>query len=881
MHFTGSYFQSMTTGRPGLGIALFLCIAAAWPAMAAVPAAAPQGSAFCSVLDPLSAHPTDHCAEGLADDRQGGDEDEALRKKLSDLEVQGKADDAVKLVDEEIARRPLSPSLYYFRGRLLQGQDKQSAAIAEFDRALSLSPDMPAALLQRGWAYGRLNQFDKATADNDRVLAMMPDLEPALINKALLLIATGKRDDGMKLFDTLVAQSQRPGELHVIRARLMLSAHDSEQALRDLAQATTLVPDNPDSYVLRASILMGRNQHADALSDINKALELGSPEPDLLLWRGVVRQRMGDQAGADADFRAYSEKNPLRAADVLRFMRAHPAPDTGALQLAQMALNESILRQDFAGAEKAADDLLQLDPADTKPFGVKAIAAYQRRNCDDALLFLGKAGSSVADSLDGLGLHAACLTLLGKPEEAIAYSTRMVAMAPGNAAVLRLHIGALLAAGRFAETLGALDTLAALGGTQPDDEGVRIAALNYTRRRDEAARLATSYISRYGSEDRTVGSVVPELVFSLQRDSTWPLADGLLAVFKPMPEQRDDMDYLAARSQMHAGETARALATLMGTRDANAANRAMSDGAFRPLWDTAPFMAAFDPALQPRRSFEKLYQQHKAAPANMTDTVDMLDSLADLGCRPQALAGVLKLIASAPRYEQWSTFAARPYMLAASILADEGDNEGAARQYDAGLAAVEPMISAELLLDYAVLMTLGGQPAKAIILTDLAMKRAMTPFGLVIAHAARAFAFHELGDKAGLDASIAYLDAHWTDNAGAVIEPLGMLKSYDHAVDMIEDAAGDPERGRHVLSYLNWVENVPARSPLEQRIMAFRAKLTADPRVLKAVARIGRMVRVPYQATCPLTDAELAAHPFVFPFETPAADQASPISPGQ
>lgn len=851
-----------------------LVMLAATPAAYAMTPDLPEQRSFCSMLDPLDAYPIEQCMNQLPGDGLAGSDDDALLQRLIRLQAEGKSPAALRELDEQIIRRPLSPSLYYIRGVLLQIENRQFDAIVEFNRALSLEPGMLHALLQRGWARARMNDLLGAIADTDRALAMAPGYPPAMMNKSLLLIGSGSRDEGMTMLADLIRQSDRAGELLLIRAQLLITQGETDEAMADLTRAVALLPDHPQGYLLRAYILMARQESAPAIADLDKAIALGSPEPDLLLWRAGLKQRLGDNAGAQQDFQAYAVKNPLRAADVLRQARITLKPDAGRVTALGYELHEKFLRNDVEGAEKTADELLQLTPENSELFVFKAIAALRRGDCDQGAAYLEKLPARLQNSAAALGDHAACLIGQGRTEEAFPLTERVLLIAPNDPNFLRLRRYALFIGGRYEEALAVHDALAEQGAVTPADDVQRIGALNYARRREEAARLAIAYIRQHGSDEPQIMHVVGEMAYSLQREPTWPLAIELLDVFVPPQDQQDTFHYLVARGRMHRGDRTKALSTLTQIK-ATSHSRAMHDGEFRALWDDPEFKAAFDPVTAARSSFERLHAMHAAAPESLADAVNAITSLGLLGCRREALDQVRRLLKTAPRYERWGRDGEDAHLLAAKLQIDLGDQAGAAKTYDEGLASLPALKTPEVLLQYGFLLVATGQHAKAVILADLALQRGITPFGKVIAHAVRAFAFDGLGDVERRTEALDYLQAHWRDNLAAALQALGMLRSYDGIVAIITEAVDDPERGRNLLAALNRPTGVPTHTEFETRTAAFLERLKADPTVLKAIDKVGRIKPPAYQPTCQLSEKELAERPFQYPFETaPVTDAA-------
>lgn len=172
------------------------------------------------------------------------------------------------------------PALQAFRrGRDLLKDHDDSAAIQSFTRAISLRPDYAGAYRFRGLAHQRLAHNILAVKDYSEAIRIQPEDAFSYSGRGICL------------------------------ERL----HQDDRALADFNQTLKLRPDSPDSSAAlngRGMIFLRRRQYNSALHDFNVAIRL-SPEYEVAYRnRGQVKQALGDESGAAADFR---KANELRA----------------------------------------------------------------------------------------------------------------------------------------------------------------------------------------------------------------------------------------------------------------------------------------------------------------------------------------------------------------------------------------------------------------------------------------------------------------------------------------------------------------------------------------------------------------------------------------
>ena len=171
----------------------------------------------------------------------------------------------------------------------------------------------------------------------ERVLALAPGHASAQLHRALALARLGRHAEAVADFTSLEAGGYRKAlVLHMQRAESLEALGQLAAAERDWTLALAEDPDNPWLLHRRASVRSRLGQVREAVEDLTRALlprEGEAVDAELLEARGALRARLGDRAGAHADFAAglaaLREGDPPPLADALRRGLAQSDPDTG------------------------------------------------------------------------------------------------------------------------------------------------------------------------------------------------------------------------------------------------------------------------------------------------------------------------------------------------------------------------------------------------------------------------------------------------------------------------------------------------------------------------------------------------------------------------
>jgi Tfp pilus assembly protein PilF len=159
------------------------------------------------------------------------------------------------------------------RGLELLKTNQARAAVGAFAKAIAIRPEWPRPYLNRGRAYQKQGDYDAAIRDYSQVLQMQPNNAYA----------------------------------HALRGTAYLRLKNDDRAAEDFNSALALNPDQSMALYGRGMVRLNRAAIRLALDDFNAAIRKSPNYVAAYTARGNVRRKLGDHAGADADFKIARE----------------------------------------------------------------------------------------------------------------------------------------------------------------------------------------------------------------------------------------------------------------------------------------------------------------------------------------------------------------------------------------------------------------------------------------------------------------------------------------------------------------------------------------------------------------------------------------------
>jgi tetratricopeptide (TPR) repeat protein len=209
----------------------------------------------------------------------------------------------------------------------LRRTGRYEQALAQIRALAEAHPTQVRVLLEAGLTlavWGRAPA--EALAWFDRVLEMAPGHLTTRLHRALTLARLGRHEEAVADFNTVEAVGHRKLViLYAKRAESLRALERHAEAERDWTRALDEDPGNPWLLQQRAQARAQLGKLTEAIQDLTDALATyqdESVDAELLRDRGVLRARLGDSAGARADFEAglaaFRQGDPPELLDSLR-----------------------------------------------------------------------------------------------------------------------------------------------------------------------------------------------------------------------------------------------------------------------------------------------------------------------------------------------------------------------------------------------------------------------------------------------------------------------------------------------------------------------------------------------------------------------------------
>ncbi len=780
----------------------------------------------------------------------------------------------LRAIDALAAKQPFSGDVAFMRGYALMRLHRDKDAIAAFDQALELDPQNALALAHRGLAHALLGDTAKGLADVDAALAIVAENPAASAYKGLILIRAGRDNEGLGLLDDAAGAVPDFVWLRLLQATALADLKRLDVALAEAEKAVAAAPDDPSVYTVRARIRLDRRDTAGALADVEKALSLGGQDPFLIVLRSRAHAAAGDAESAIADLAALHRQHPgadpAMKPDLPSLFGDGPGDPLPRLMLAVLKIE----RGDPKGARAIAEQVLMTTPW-ARP-AVLMVRAYASQALGDhklALADLDELEAASGKSAESQFIRAKVLWDMGERAAALETIEAALRLSPRDEMYRQTRATFRYESGDLA---GALPDFVAL--RQSEDYAdwawhMQIITLYFLDRPREAAEQAVPYLREKKPADETLLRAVADTVWRLQSGDTWPLADTLLSVATPPAQGEDYHLFLQGRSLAHAGRTAEAEAAMSRIGAHDVLLSASGDAVFAPLWDKPALRQVLDPTALYRRSFEAAWEAHRQKPEDLLAAVYAMSVLMEMGCGDQAADAARRLVPTLDRYAEQEQFGASVFQTIAAGALRHGDGKAAVSAWQEGMDRLGPdnPYALPLILNSGFALAADGRYEEAIARVERV--EAISPtydYAIVMAHYIRALAYAGLHRDAERDASLDYVVAHAPGNPLAAILAVGLLRGYDPAVALLEENLRDHARGHQILDALHVQPQPPATSDLERQERTLLDRLRADPRVLKALKPVGRILTIPESNTCPLTKQELTERPFQYPYENGA-----------
>jgi tetratricopeptide (TPR) repeat protein len=277
----------------------------------------------------------------------------------TELQAQGKVDDAIALYRAALVRDPNDALTYSNLGTALAAKGRLEEAIAQYQRAIDLAPNdadnhynLANALTAQGKLSDAVNQFqaalriDSGFADAHlnlgnaltalgrsaeaavhyrRAMELRPQMVEPVNNLGLVAAQQGRLDEAIALFQRALAIDPDFADAHSNLASALAQKGAFPEALNHLRRTVELSPDSAIAHNELGVMLAQRNQLEDAIDQFRQAIRL---EPTLAEAHGNLAMALQLAGKQDEAIQHYQEATRLAPAneEMKRRLRAALAP---------------------------------------------------------------------------------------------------------------------------------------------------------------------------------------------------------------------------------------------------------------------------------------------------------------------------------------------------------------------------------------------------------------------------------------------------------------------------------------------------------------------------------------------------------------------------
>jgi tetratricopeptide (TPR) repeat protein len=313
--------------------------------------------------------------------------------KLPPAEQQARYLDSLQ---RQVSMNPGDPILKARLGRALLAQGKTEEGLATLRDVRPLTAD-PKILNDCAQVLMEYREFRLAREFLEPVVAADPSAGDARLDLAIATFHAAGAEAGLAELDK-TPPHQRQGDYFLLRAQILDARGRLEEATEDLNRGFRAAPTRSDLYFQAALFLIKHEQYRKAIALIQQANRVVADRPDLLLTEAIAyellqqtdaaQMMLGEIESRWTEWGAPYLINGILLETRLKSAQARPLLET-AIALGEgnsrayyyLALATTHANPDeVAGAEKAIDQALKLNPNDPYIRALAGRIAYARKD---------------------------------------------------------------------------------------------------------------------------------------------------------------------------------------------------------------------------------------------------------------------------------------------------------------------------------------------------------------------------------------------------------------------------------------------------------------------------------------------------------------------
>jgi len=217
---------------------------------------------------------------------------------------QGRAEEALPLLDQTLALDPGQAGMWVNKGNVLIGLGRFSEAIAVYGQAIALQAEdeRVSGWINLGVYLQGLGRHDDAAEAYLKAMALEPELPEGWGNLGVARLEAGRLEEAVEAFDRAVALRPDYADAWTNRGTALQALRRSEEALASFDRALAIQPAQAGGWSGRSTVLQDMDRFDEAVEATGKALSL-DPE-GAAAWnnRGMALQALGRIEEAHASY---------------------------------------------------------------------------------------------------------------------------------------------------------------------------------------------------------------------------------------------------------------------------------------------------------------------------------------------------------------------------------------------------------------------------------------------------------------------------------------------------------------------------------------------------------------------------------------------------
>jgi predicted Zn-dependent protease len=200
------------------------------------------------------------------------------RHRAETLQNLNRFDEALAILEREIARTPADPALHLDYNALLYQLGRTGDVLKSYDRG----PETRELLLGRAFLLAREKRYPEAHGVYEKLRARAPDDRLATIGAAQVMTSMGRHGEALALFQSVLAHGGADPKLFAIAAEPALLSNDPQKAAWLCEQGLAITPDNGACLAMLsiASRMMadGRDETLNRYDSLVRSFDLDPPD---------------------------------------------------------------------------------------------------------------------------------------------------------------------------------------------------------------------------------------------------------------------------------------------------------------------------------------------------------------------------------------------------------------------------------------------------------------------------------------------------------------------------------------------------------------------------------------------------------------------------